>query len=368
MLLLRKIIFYIFALIYLILCPLIVARMLGFVISSRNFQLVKTGLVYVDTNPPDATVYIDGHLERQKTPLVIRDLIPGDHFIRVESSGYQDWERNIPIVGKEATVLANILLIPEEWPIKTISSKAYQNIFFADDDILIATNSVLKDIDIFHTTLGLQENFNQDITFETIPLFSPNSIYAQGRLVRLFHAPQNPFILLQANINDKPKFLWVNLRENPPLIEDISDLFPEIPSRVSLDNSNDENIYAVYPQHIYRISIKDKAIYSQEAVHLKPFASNLPQRFLINDKNDLLLHEGRWIRLFPEEDFGTAQTYNIARANPSTDMYFEERNGKLFFLDETSGHLCAAQILPYHPMLNIPIPDALRFKKDANKS
>ena len=126
---LRKIVFYIFSLIYLILCPLIVARMLGFVINPLTHRLVKTGLVYVSTNPPDATVSIDGRMAHQKTPTVIRDLTPGKHFIRIELSGYNDWERNIPIVGKKATVLANILLIPEEWPIKRISNQPYQNIF-----------------------------------------------------------------------------------------------------------------------------------------------------------------------------------------------------------------------------------------------
>ena len=126
MLLLRKIVFYIFALIYLILCPLIVARMLGFVINPLTHRLVKTGLIYVSTNPPDATVYIDGRLSHQKTPTAIKDLTPGKHFIRIELSGYNDWEGYVPIVGKKATVLANTLLIPEEWPIKIISRQPYQ--------------------------------------------------------------------------------------------------------------------------------------------------------------------------------------------------------------------------------------------------
>ena len=132
---------------YLILCPLIVARMLGFVFNPLTHHLEKTGLVYVSTNPPDATVYIDGRLAHQKTPTAIRDLTPGNHFIRIELNGYNDWERSIPVVGKKATVLANILLIPEEWPIKKISRQSYQNITIADDDILIATNPVLEKID-----------------------------------------------------------------------------------------------------------------------------------------------------------------------------------------------------------------------------
>ena len=88
--------------------------MLGFVINPLTHRFEKTGLVYVSTNPPDATVYIDGRVSHQKTPTAIRDLTPGEHFIRIELSSYNDWERNIPIVGKKATVLANTLLIPEE--------------------------------------------------------------------------------------------------------------------------------------------------------------------------------------------------------------------------------------------------------------
>lgn len=268
MLWLRKIVFYIFAFVYLILCPLIVARMLGFVINPLTHRLVKTGLVYVSTNPPDATVYIDGRVSHQKTPTVIKDLTPGQHFIRIELNGYNDWERHIPIVGKKATVLANTLLIPEEWPIQKISKQPYQNIFFADDDILIATTK------------------------------------------------------------DKNKFLEINLNQDPPVIKDI------------------------LPQ--------DAQVMLQRSAHY------IQEKFLINGNNDLLTRKGMWIRLYPKEDFGSPQVYDIAKSLPLTNMYFEEKNGELFYLDNDTGFLSAARILPYHPILNIPIPDALKNKYKEN--
>ncbi len=352
MLWLRKIVFYIFAFVYLILCPLIVARMLGFVISPLTHRLVKTGLVYVSTNPPGATVYIDGRPAHQKTPTAIRDLTPGQHFIRIELSGYNDWERHVPIVGKKATVLANTLLIPEKWPIKEISKQSYQNITVAADDILIATNPELKNIDIFYTTQGTGKS-----------LFSGKSVYAAGYLVRLFNEPRSPFILLETNIKDKHKFLWVNLKENPPLIEDISDLFGEIPTLIAWDNADNDNIFAFYPKNIYRINIKGKAIFLQEAARLPESlkqqpAYNVQEKFLINGKNDLLTRKGMWIRIYPKEYFGSPQVYDIAKSRPSTNMYFEEKNGELFYLDNDTGFLSAARILPYHPILNIPVPDA----------
>ena len=150
--------------------------MLGFVINPQTHHLVKTGLVYISTNPPDATVYIDGRMAHQTTPTALRDLAPGEHFIRIELNGYNDWERNIPVVGKKATVLANTLLIPEEWPIKRISKQHYQNIINADDDILVGINPVLRNIDVFHTTQGITEDFREENSYEKTPLLSGNSI------------------------------------------------------------------------------------------------------------------------------------------------------------------------------------------------
>lgn len=258
---LRKIVFYTFAFVYLILCPLIVARMLGFVIDPLTHHLVKTGLVYVSTNPPDATVYIDGRVSHQKTPTVIRDLTPGEHFIRIELRAYNDWERNVPIVAKKATVLANTLLIPEEWPIKKISQQPYQNIFFVPPDILMAVNPELKKIHIFHTTQSIGEN-------------------------------------------QKIESLGPALSQPLPAQED---------------------------------------------------------RFLINGKNDLLVKQGEWIKIFPKKNFGAPEVYDITKSKPSTNIYFEEKNGELFYLDE-AGFLSMVRILSYRPLLNIPIPDALRLK------
>ena len=91
-------------------------------------------------------------------------------------------------------------------------------------------------------------------------------------------------------------------------------------------------------------------------------APNPQEKFLINDKNDLLIRQGAWIRIYPQENFDNPQVYDIAKSRPSTNMYFEEKNGELFYLDDDTGFLYAVQILPYRTQLNIPVPEALRIK------
>jgi len=360
MLLCRKIFFYIFCLIYLILTPLIIARMLGFAANPLTHRFVKTGLVFVSTNPPDATVFMDGRMIHGGTPVVVRDLTPGKHFIRLQLDGYRDWEKSIPIVGKKATVLDNTLLIPEQWPIQRISHKPYQNLIAPTAGILVGTNPILKSIDIFRT----DDKDNP----QALPLFLENSIYAEGRLVRVFHADQSPFILLETILHDKQKFLWVSLKEKPPLIEDITDLFGQIPDHITWRSPDDKNIFAFYPNTIYRINIKTKTIYPltpsaqpADALPVVP-SGRIQQSFLINAKNDLLIREGPWIRIYPKADFGVPDSYIITRSRALTNMYFEEKNGKLFYLDDDNLFLYTVEILHNHPLLNIAVPEKLRIK------
>ncbi len=367
---LRKIVFYILFLVYLVLAPLIIARMLGFVTNPLTHRFVATGLVYVSTNPPYATVFMDGRMVHESTPTIIRDLPPGEHFIRLQLPGYKDWEKYIPIVGKKATILENILLVPEQWPIKRISDKPYQNLIPAFAGTLVAINPVLKDIDIFRTTVSAryEDRTTGQNNYEAAPLFSKNSIYADGQLIRVFNADKSPFILLEAIFKDKYKFLWASLKEKPPQIEDITDLFSQSPDNIAWENSDEKNIFAFYPHHIDRINIKDKTINPVSPAALpagitqNPPYAQAQRSFLINDKNDLLSREDSWIRIFPKNNFGVPESYDIARSKPLTNMYFEEKNGELFYLDDENMFLYAALILQYHPLLNIPIPERLRIK------
>ena len=132
------------------------------------------------------------------------------------------------------------------------------------------------------------------------------------------------------------------LERKPPLIEDISDLFTEIPTRIAWDNSDNENIFAFYPQNIYRINIKDKTIFLQDAARLPESLNTKPtmqpqEKFLINDKNDLLTREGTWIRIYPKEDFGTPQVYDIAKSGRRQICISKKRTENFFIWMTTPG-------------------------------
>ena len=80
---LRKIIFYIFALIYLVVAPLTILYALGYIFSPTQQTLVATGLISLSSEPPQAQVWLNGELLKEKTPVILRNLKPGPYTLRM---------------------------------------------------------------------------------------------------------------------------------------------------------------------------------------------------------------------------------------------------------------------------------------------
>src|SRR3989338_3226030 len=122
MLLLRKIFFYSFLVIYLILCPLIIFYALGITFRPKTQTLLKTGLIHITTIPDGAKIYINRMIWKEKPPSSIRNLIPGEYWLQLSKRDYQTWSRLLPVVEEKATTLENIILIPKVWPSKALLS------------------------------------------------------------------------------------------------------------------------------------------------------------------------------------------------------------------------------------------------------
>ncbi|MDZ4241849.1 MAG: PEGA domain-containing protein, partial [Candidatus Omnitrophota bacterium] len=160
MMLLRRILFILFCLAYVIFCPLIILNTLGIVISPQHRQnIVKTGLVYLSTLPPGARVYLSRYRYPQKTPTMIRNLPPGQYSLKVELKNYRPWQKIVSVEKEKATVLENIILIPERWDARLLDLRAFETLLpVANGSLfLIRQGPLLKDCTIFRATSGKPE-------------------------------------------------------------------------------------------------------------------------------------------------------------------------------------------------------------------
>src|SRR6185295_5412464 len=108
MIIFRRILFYLFTLAYLIICPALILYSLGIIFKPTTQSLEKTGVIYISTVPSDADIYINKKLFKDHTPALISGLLPGNYLLHVTKEGYNDWQKIIPVREQKSTSLENV--------------------------------------------------------------------------------------------------------------------------------------------------------------------------------------------------------------------------------------------------------------------
>ncbi len=254
MLILRKIVFYIFAFFYVIFCPLVILYAFGYILKPQNENImVETGIIYLSTAPPGASIYINGEVTENKTPAMLDKLLPGRYDIKLFLENYEVWNDVLPVRAGGATTSGRILLAPKKRKTETCLAGNFNDLVFLPGTqfLLAGGGGLLGDYTVY-------DCLNRDPK----AVIAPGSRYAKCEIVSLFTARESPCILFSALGKDTKKlFLWVDLGEKEPVISDITDLFPEAPRRVIWEASGGDNIFTFREGSVNRLDIAAKALY-----------------------------------------------------------------------------------------------------------
>ena len=68
----------------------------GYRFNVKNFRIIKTGVIYLITNPKNATVFINGREMSNKTPFSKVEY-PGHYNIEIKAEGYHNWSETIHV-------------------------------------------------------------------------------------------------------------------------------------------------------------------------------------------------------------------------------------------------------------------------------
>lgn len=161
----RKILFIVFILIFLIVSPAVIFYASGYKLNWDNplsfYFIQKTGMLIVESDPSEAEIFLNGKKQKDlslnlkifkggettKTPAKIKNLLPGSYDLRVEREGYQPWERRIKISPGQITHVLDIKLFKEESPV-LISQSQDEKIKFSPNRKKII---LLPSVKIFET-------------------------------------------------------------------------------------------------------------------------------------------------------------------------------------------------------------------------
>ena len=114
----RSILFICLLAVFALTAPLVFLYMQGYRIDFEAKKVVKTGGLYFKISPRDAQISFDGK-EAVKTDFLfgaklIDNLLPKEHELLVEKSGYWPWQKNLKVREEQVVEIKNILLIPKD--------------------------------------------------------------------------------------------------------------------------------------------------------------------------------------------------------------------------------------------------------------
>ncbi len=325
---LRKVLFYVFVLLYFILCPLTMLYGLGYLFDPKEEKgLVKTGLVYLSSEPPGATVYIGGKKVADKTPTVLRDLVPGQYAVTLSLAGHEDWSRTLSVGPAKATVIEHVLLFPEALKVEKLSEQGYQDLLPVTGDhfFLLVKGETLKDLLVYDWKDESQR-----------PLLPMDSIYSAARVVSTQSVPDSNHLFLKVSLDAQPRYLWLKVGKDESEVEDVTHLFSQTPDRVTWDAAEKNVVFNLRAGGVDRLNLASKSLHPGFAGAVRAFGLSDKHVYFLDGENRLKKGdtEGKYLE---EMEFAAALTdiFNEDKVfyriyTPSEDaLLFLGENGRL---------------------------------------
>ena len=129
----RAIAFYFSVALFCVLLPIMLSYALGYQIDYRGFKIYKTGILYIESRPAGADIYLNGRKYPDVTPARIEELKPGSYRIEVLREGFYPWEKEVAVRPKMVTKADRIVLFPVKQEMKKIGGSGVSDFAIADN-------------------------------------------------------------------------------------------------------------------------------------------------------------------------------------------------------------------------------------------
>jgi uncharacterized protein (UPF0297 family) len=278
--LVRKILFFVFVLIYLVLCPLIILYSFGYILKPGQKEVSQTGVIYLSTIPPSADVYLGDSRFKDKTPTSIHGLVPGKYSVKLKLKGYRSWNKQVNIKAGKAVSFSKIILLPQEFNPKSLNSDYnYLDLipFPGTKYFILKRGSRFKDFYLYNQR-------NQTIE----PVIKKETEYKNFAVKSIYHQKESKiFIGFGGSLWNKKYFL-IDIENKKQTLTDITNLFPEHPDSIIWAGQDRENIFAIYNNHINRLNAKNLSLYPNYIKQIKGFGLSDDWLYVLRQNNTIL--------------------------------------------------------------------------------
>ncbi len=212
----------------------------GFDIDRKTGTLIQNGIVFVDSKPQGARVFLDDVEHRGRTDT--RMALPaGTYTIRIEAEGYRHWERTFNLSGGQIQRLVYPFLIPNTFETSDVQQyDLLPGLATQSPDrrwVLVQRPTTTYQFDVYD--LNDVEQDPQTIIVPPSILTEPS---AQSSIKVVEWSTNNRHVLFERTFGDKREFILLD-RERPDESVNINTTFGINPVVITLKNKHHDEYY-----------------------------------------------------------------------------------------------------------------------------
>ncbi|MBU1102184.1 PEGA domain-containing protein [Patescibacteria group bacterium] len=334
----RRIIFYLFVVIFIILTPPTILYSVGYSYDFQKQAFVQMGGIYLKSSPSDAQILINGK-DSSVTPRLISRLSPKIYNVSVVKDGFYPWQKNLEVSPTIVTEARNIFLFPKKIVPELVSTDATSTI----QDFLMAPEekkNLLQAQKIASSTAGwLWQNNSILFLSETDFILYQENLNGSGKsqISKEALSPAKYKIFT----NDSRRFLALSAIGELYYLDAGNGIFEPIAKGIKNAVFSGDNKKFVYwaDNEIWVSYIEDLLIQPYKKAGDKElitrYAQKISQAIFYPDNEHIAFVVGEQIKVIELDGRDQRNTVDLVRA-PNPQIYFDQKNGYLYYLTETS--------------------------------
>ena len=173
----RSFLFYLSVFLFFIGLPFILSFALGYKFNTHNLKFVKTGLIFVKTQPAGAKIYLNGKLIAERSPTSMQELLPGTYKVTLELAQHYPWKAEVEVEAGKVSRVDKVILFPVRPNLQQLNQEKFSSfridaekrvVYYLDQEKKVLYRSNL-DANNFEDIASLPDKFSQINGWEVSP-------------------------------------------------------------------------------------------------------------------------------------------------------------------------------------------------------
>ncbi|MCF7908627.1 MAG: PEGA domain-containing protein [Candidatus Omnitrophica bacterium] len=277
MLYLRKTLLFSFIAAYLILCPLLLLYSFGRIMRPGG-EGDLAGLIFLSSSPPGATIHVEGRRFTEKTPAALSGMLPGSYDVTLSLKNYKPWHYKITALPKLASVFDKILLIPQRWVTRELSSDSFQKLIPLSGSrfFILAKGPKLRDYYSFDSKSEALTSFVRS-----------DSTLANYEVVSLFKIKESSTVIARVRNFNGEKYLLIEQDIDYVNVKDISRFFTGSPEHIIWEPGQSRYFFPFENNSLSKIDLIEQSLEADYIDNLRGYGLFNNKIYVLKEINTL---------------------------------------------------------------------------------